>query len=280
MKFKNKVALVTGASRGIGAAIAQALALEGCHVACADRATRSTQQDIPGTLEETVEKAQTLGVEALAIPTNLAHADQVKVMVERANSHFGGIDILINNAAINFMGDIFIDLKRHDLIMAVNLQAPLIAIRECVPVFRERGAGRVINISSVAALYPQAGQMSYGISKAGLERLTVDVANQLQGDNISVNCFRIDMTVASEGFVANTPGLPRGNWEPCAVVAEGILWSLLQPVEFSGQLMSMNKLRHSEGIMNSRAEKAFSGKVPTSLVSGLLDCQNTIQWNG
>ena len=71
--------------------------------------------------------------------------------------------------------------------------------------------------------------MSYGISKIGLEHLTVDLARELQGDGIAVNCFRIDLAVASEGFVANTPGVDRSTWEPCEVAAEGVLWMLRQP---------------------------------------------------
>jgi NAD(P)-dependent dehydrogenase (short-subunit alcohol dehydrogenase family) len=218
------------------------------------------------------------GVDSLAIPTDLAHPDQVCEMVQKAHAHFGGIDILVNNAAINLMGDLFIDLKRHDLVMDVNLKAPMIAMRECVPILRARGGGSILNISSVAAIYPQPGQLSYGISKAGLERLTVDVANQLQSDGIAVNCFRIDMPIASEGFIANTPGFPRDNWEPCDVVAEGVLWVIRQPVEFSGQLVSMQGLRRTEGIMGSRAKVPFTGKVPTTPVSGLLGPQNTINW--
>jgi NAD(P)-dependent dehydrogenase (short-subunit alcohol dehydrogenase family) len=279
MELKNKVALVTGASRGIGAAIALALAKQGCHVACADRSTRDNPDRISCVVEETVEKAAELGVKALAIPTNLTDLEQIKAMVEAANSHFGGIDILINNAAVTAMGDLFTDLNLHNLIMDVNLQAPMVALRECVPSFRTRGGGSVVNISSVAALYPQPGQMSYGISKAGLERFTVDAANQLQADNIAVNCFRIDMPVASEGLIANTAGMDRDNWESCDVVAEGVLWALRQNADYSGRLISMNNLRKAEGIMNSKAKKAFSASVPTTLVEGLLDHGTTIQWS-
>lgn len=278
MNLKNKVALVTGASRGIGAAIAEALARAGCHVACADRVTRDNPQRIPGTLEDTVERVISQGVDALALPVDLVDPGQVCAMVQRASDHFGGLDILVNNAALNFMGDLFVDMKRHDLVMDVNLKAPMIAMRECVPVFRARGGGRIINISSVAALYPQPGQLSYGVSKAALERLTVDVANQVRHDGIAVNCFRIDMPIASEGFVANTPGFPRDNWEPSEVVAEGVLWLMQRPVEFSGQLVSMQGLRRSEGIMASRAKVPFSAKVPTTPVTGLLDSENTISW--
>jgi citronellol/citronellal dehydrogenase len=278
MELRNKVALVTGASRGVGAAIALALAKEGCNVACADRATRTTVQDIPGVVEETVEQATAFGVEALALPTNLVDLYQIKMMVQQTNAHFGGIDILVNNAAITAVGDLFTDLKRHKLIMDVNLHAPMIALRECVPYFRTRGGGSVVNISSIAALYPQPGQMSYGISKAGLERFTVDAANQLQPDNIAVNCFRIDMPIASEGFMANAPEEPRDNWEPCEVAAEGVLWTIGQTQSFSGQLISMKNLRESEGIMTSKAKKVFSAAVPTAPVSGILDHRTTMQW--
>ena len=278
MDLNNKVALITGASRGIGAEIALALAKAGCNVACADRSTRSNPDRIPGVVEDTVEKAKALGVDALAIPTNLVEINQVQRMIEITNAHFGGIDILINNAAITAIGDLSIDLKLHKLIMDVNLQAPMVAIRECVPFFQKRGGGSVINISSVAALYPEAGQMSYGISKAGLERLTVDAANQLYADNIAVNCFRIDLPVASEGLIANAPGVPRENWESCDVVAEGVLWALRQDSNYSGQLISMANLRKTQGIMNSKAKKAFSANVPTSLVDGILDQKTTIEW--
>jgi citronellol/citronellal dehydrogenase len=86
---------------------------------------------------------------------------------------------------------------------------------------RAGGGGSIINVSSVAALYPHPSLLAYGISKIGLERLTVDAARQLAGSNIAVNCFRIDIAVASEGFVANTPvpTTPTGSpprWRPRA----------------------------------------------------------------
>jgi len=247
-------------------------------VACADRSTRSNPDRIPGVVEDTVEKAKALGVDALAIPANLVEINQVQRMVGITNAHFGGIDILINNVAITAIGDLFIDLKLHKLIMDVNLQAPMIAIRECEPFFQKRGGGSVINISSVAALYPEAGQMSSGISKAGLQRLTVDAANQLYADNIAVTCFRIDLPVASERLITNAPGVPRENWESCDVVAEGVLWALRQDPNYSGQLISMVNLRKTQGTMNSKAKKAFSENVPTSLVDGIPDQKTTIEW--
>jgi len=276
MDLEGKVALVTGASRGVGAATALALAAAGCDVACAARSTSDAPQRTPGTLEETVAGVHAQGRAALAVPTNLADEREVAAMVATTIDRFGRVDILVNNAAITFVGDLDIPLKRHDLIMEVNLRAPLIACREVVPGMKERGEGAIVNVSSAAALYPHPGIMSYGISKVGLERLTIDLARQLQPWNIAVNCFRIDLAVASEGFVANTPGVDRSTWEPSEVAAEGIVWMLRQPPSYSGRRESMYDLRHREGIMKSRAERPTEGEAPpTELFNGLAPLVET-----
>ncbi|MFQ5514478.1 MAG: SDR family NAD(P)-dependent oxidoreductase [Myxococcota bacterium] len=270
MELERKVALVTGASRGVGAAIAGALAEAGCDVACAARSTRDAPQRTPGTLEQTTERIERCGRKALAVPTNLAVESQVVRMVHATVEHFGRLDVLINNAAITFVGDLQIPLKRHDLIMAVNLRAPLVAIREALPALSADGGGAILNISSVAALVPHPGLMSYGISKAGLERLTVDAARQCADRGVAVNGFRIDLPVASEGFVANTPGLDRSDWEPCEVAAEGVLWMLRQPRSYSGRLESLYGLREREGIMRSRASRPYRGpRPPVTLQTGV-----------
>jgi NAD(P)-dependent dehydrogenase (short-subunit alcohol dehydrogenase family) len=262
MRLDGAVALVTGASRGVGAATAVALAEAGCDVACAARSTDSSPQKTPGTLDETVRRAEAAGGRAVAVQVNLADEAQVIDMVRATVERLGRIDILVNNAAITFVGDLDIPLRRHDLVMEVNLRAPLIAIREASSYMKAQGGGSILNVSSAAALYPHPGLMSYGISKAGLERLTIDAARQLAPSSISVNCFRIDIPVASEGFIANTPGQDRSTWEPCEVAAEGILWMLRQPVEFSGRCESMWALRNREGIMATRAERPSSGPPP------------------
>ena len=89
--------------------------------------------------------------------------------------------------------------------------------------------------------------MSYGIAKIGLERLTVDLARQLAPERIAVNCFRIDVPVASEGFLANTPNADHTDWEPPAVAAEGIVWMLRQPLSYSGQREEHGSARPPRG---------------------------------
>ena len=269
-ELEGKVALVTGASRGVGAATAVALAAAGCDVVCAARSTRDAPQRTPGTLDETVARVEATGSRGLALATNLAIDAEVIAMVHVTLEQFGRLDVLVNNAAITFVGDLDVPLKRYDLIMQVNLRAPLIAIREAVPAMRAHGGGAIVNVSSVAALYPHASLMAYGMSKVGLERLTVDVASQTQKWDIAVNCFRIDLAVASEGFLANTPGADHSQWEPPEVAAEGILWMVRQPPTYSGRRESMFGLRQREGIMSSRVAHPASVAPPVELFDGLV----------
>ncbi|HJR24760.1 MAG TPA: SDR family NAD(P)-dependent oxidoreductase, partial [Acidimicrobiales bacterium] len=198
-----------------------------------------------------------------------------EAMVERAVAVLGGLDILVNNAAVTFVGDLEIPIARHELLMAINLHAPFVATRAAVPHLRAAGGGRILNVSSVAALLPVPGLMSYGVSKVALERLSVDVASQLQDDGIAVNVFRIDLPVASEGFVANTPGVDRSTWEPCEVAAEGAVWMLRRPLSYSGRRESMLGLRQREGIMASRAPVPTEAPPITEMVDGLRTASST-----
>ncbi len=276
MDLEGKVALVTGASRGVGAATALALAEAGCRVACAARATTEQPQRTPGTIDDVVSRIEDAGGQAIAVPTNLADESQVMRMVAGTVDRLGRVDVLVNNAAITFVGDLDIPLRRHDLVMEVNLRAPLIAMREATDHMIRQGGGAIVNISSAAALYPHPGLMSYGISKIGLERLTVDAAAQLQRHHITVNCFRIDVPVASEGFVANTPGVDRSTWEPSEVAAEGIVWMVRQPITYSGRRESMYALRRRESIMKSRAAREWDGPPPpTEVFEGIAEVGET-----
>ena len=264
-----RVAIVTGASRGVGAATAVALAAEGCRIACAARSTRDAPQRTAGTLDETIERIEAAGGVGVALPTNLADDEEVAQMVRVTVDRLGRLDVLVNNAAVTFVGDVEIPLRRHDLVMAINLQAPLIACRESIPHMTAAGGGRIVNVSSLAALVPFPGLMTYGVSKLALERLTVDLAGQLAPRGIAVNCFRIDVPVASEGFLANAPDLDHSDWEPPEVAAEGIVWLVRRAVTHSGRLESMYHVRQREGIMASRAPRPFTGSPPTAMFEGI-----------
>jgi citronellol/citronellal dehydrogenase len=259
MELRDRVALVTGASRGVGRAVAIALAEAGADVACAARATDDAPLKLPGTIDDTVRQVEAAGRRGLTLPTNLAVEAEVERMVRRTIEHFGRIDILINNAAITFPGDLQLPMKRYDLIMAVNLRAVLQATQLAAEdMKRRRTGGAIINVSSAAGLHPYPGLMAYGMSKAAMERMSVDVAAQLRPYGIAVNTFRIDVPVASEGFVANLPDVDHDDWEPTEVPAEGILWMLRQSSDYTGHNVGMVELRAAHGIMPSRSKRPFS----------------------
>jgi len=265
-----KVAIVTGASRGVGAATAIALAAEGCRVVCAARATVADPKRLPGTIDEVVDTIKNRGGDATAIATDLSRDEDVIAMVARTVEAYGRVDLLVNNAAVTFVGDLDIPMKRFDLVMNVNLRAPFIATREVAPHMAAVGGGAIVNVSSAAAQLPVAGMSIYGISKIALEHLTVDTARELYPKNIAVNCFRIDVSVASEGFVANAPGARHETWEPPEVAAEGIVWMLRQPLPYSGRRESMLRLGQRGDIMHSRAAvKTVKPVRPTELYNGL-----------
>ena len=266
-----KVVLVTGASRGVGAAIALAAAAKGAKVACAARSTKASPKPLPGTIDETVEAVTDAGGEAVAVPTDLTSADDIEAMVAAPVEAWGRLDVVVNNAAVTFVGEVDIPLKRYDLIMEINLRAPLLTVRAALPHLRAAGRGRILSLSSQAALRPVPGLMSYGMSKLALERMTTDLARQLHPDRIAVNCFRIDIPVASEGTLANMGDIDLGDWEPTSVPADGIIWMLEQPDHYSGRCESMWDLRHREQIMPSRAEREYTAKPPLQFINGLYD---------
>jgi len=258
VELDGAVAIVTGASRGVGAATAIELAANGARVLCAARATDAEPVPIPGTIDATVRTIHAAGGTALAVPTNLASDADVVAMVDTAIERFGRVDILVNNAAITFPGDIELPMKRFDLVFDVDLRAPVIAAQRAVPHMIEQGRGAVVNVSSAAALNYYPGQMAYGMAKAALEHFTVSLAAQLRPHAIPVNTFRIDVPVASEGFLAAMPGIDHSDWEPPAVAAEGIAWMLRQGPEYTGHNAGMARLRAEHGIMASRAERSHT----------------------
>src|SRR5262245_5138519 len=263
MDLDGKVAIVTGASRGVGAATAVLLAQRGCKVACAARATDTTPLPIPGTIDETVRKITDAGGDAIAVPTNLASDDDIERMVATTRDRLGDVDVLINNAAITFPGDLELAPKRFDLVMQVDLRAPYLAMLGVLDSMKERGEGAIVNVSSVAALNYFPGLMAYGMAKSALEHLTMSAASQLRPHGVAVNTFRIDVPVASEGFVFNLPGADHSDWEPSEVAAEGIVWMIEQPPEYTGHNVGIAELRETYGIMPTRAPRAHHQNAAT-----------------
>ncbi|SEL52993.1 3-oxoacyl-ACP reductase family protein [Nitrosovibrio tenuis] len=180
LTLQNKCALVTGGSRGIGAAIVKRLAREGAAVAL-------TYVSNPGRADETVKAAQAFGVRALAIEADSADAKAVVAAVERTVGELGGIDILVNSAGIGVMGSIYsYRLEDFDHMLAVNVRAVFVATQAAVQ--HMKTSGRIINIGSCNAdRMPFAGGAVYAMSKAALVGLVKGLARDLGPLGITIN---------------------------------------------------------------------------------------------
>ena len=178
-----KVALVTGASRGIGRAIAEAYAAAGARVVLASRT-----QDA---LDAVAEAIRAEGGEALPVAAHTGDPEAVAALAARAVEAFGGIDIAVNNAATNpHFGPVLTAEASHwDKTFEVNVKGYVHVAKACAPVMRERGGGKIINVASVAGKTPQPGMGVYCVSKAAVLMLTEVLAAELAGWNIQVNAL-------------------------------------------------------------------------------------------
>jgi len=170
--LEGKVAIVTGSSKGIGKAIAQALAEQGAKVIISSRNQ--------GAVDEVAEEFKKAGWEAIGIACHIGKAEQRKSLIEKTITLFGGIDILVNNAAINPIYGPIEDAEESvfDKIMDVNVKAPWMLSNLVLSSMKERGGGSIINIASVEALHPGAGLGLYSTSKAALLMLTKNQAKE------------------------------------------------------------------------------------------------------
>ena len=199
-----KVAIVTGASRGIGEAIALRYAMEGAKVVVTARTVEPADHPLPGTITDTVDRIRKAGGAALAVKADIGHeADRVH-LVKAAQEAFGPVDILVNNAAVTWFipVDAFPE-KRFKMMLEVQVWAPFHLSQMLLPDMRARKSGWILNVSSHAAIHPRKdvsgrGGTVYGMCKAALERFTTGLASEAFDDNIAVN-------VISPGLVA-TPG--------------------------------------------------------------------------
>jgi len=212
MKLEGKVAIVTGASRGIGKAIAIALAKEGANVVVAAR-TEQEGGRLPGTIHKTADEIRALGRRALAIRTDVTKEESVEELATRTVQEFGAIDILVNNAGINFAAKVLdIPIKRWDLVIAVNLRGTFLCTKAVLPTMVKRRSGNIINLSSVVGTRMIMFDVAYGVAKAAIERFTRGLAEELKEYNIAVNALCPSLT-DTEGFGQWMPGVDRSGWQ-------------------------------------------------------------------
>ena len=244
--LENKVALITGAGRGIGKAIAIRFAQEGCNIAFTDIALNDF-------VLETEKELQAMGIQAKAYASNAANFEETHQVVDEIVKDFGRIDILVNNAGIT--KDTALKRMTEDMwdaVINVNLKSAYNYIHACTPIMARQRGGSIINMSSVVGVSGNAGQCNYSASKAGLIGLAKSIAKEMGPRGIRANCIApgfiiSDMTAAlpeevRESWIKTIPLRRGGTPEDVAKVALFLASDLSSYV--SGQVI------HCCGAMN------------------------------
>ena len=243
-ELDGKSAIVTGASRGIGQEIAELFAAEGAKIVCVARTVSEGDHPLEGSLARTVQNITDAGGEAIAVAANISLEEECLSLVEQARAAFGPVDILVNNAALNYYIPT-VDYPTNYWVrsFSVNVHAPFILSKAVLTDMTSGRGGAIVNISSGSAIGPGRGPyddqharggVMYGATKAALERMTQGLAQELsQHGNIAVTAVSPSRVVPTPGTVfhklVDSMEDPKG--EPPELMAKAALLLASEPVE-------------------------------------------------
>ena len=226
-----KTAIVTGAARGIGKAIALKFAQEGANIAFTDLV-------IDENAEATAKELEALGVKAKAYASNAANFEDTANVVAEIHKDFGRIDILVNNAGITRDGLMMrMSEQQWDMVINVNLKSAFNFIHACTPIMMRQKAGSIINMASVVGVHGNAGQANYSASKAGMIALAKSIAQELGSRGIRANAIApgFFVTRQNEGLLYEEDGKPAAR--TAKVLAATPMGRFGRPEELNGALM-------------------------------------------
>ena len=205
--LKGKTLFITGASRGIGKAIALRAARDGANVVIAAKTTEPHPK-LPGTIYTAKEEVEAAGGKALALVVDVRFEDQIAEAVARAVETFGGIDMLVNNAsAISLTGTLETPMKRFDLMHGINTRGTFACSQACIPHLAKSGSGHILNISPPLNMEAKwfAGHVAYTMAKYGMSMCVLGMAAELESKKIAVNALW-PRTVIATAAVQNLLG--------------------------------------------------------------------------
>jgi citronellol/citronellal dehydrogenase len=254
-----KIAIVTGASRGIGAEIARRFGSEGAAVAVAARTTDDAGSPLSGTIGQTADVIRAAGGTAVAIPADLSKREDRERLVAETARQLGAPDILVNNAAVSYFVRVEdFNPRRYALMFEVQVQAPFHLATLVLPGMREKGQGWILNISSGAARHPVMppagwagrGSTVYGMCKAALERFSTGLAAEVYDHNIAVNALSPNKVVPTPGTVFHRlTSYDDPNAEPPAVMAQAALMLChAEPRTMTGRIAYSQDLLRELGV--------------------------------
>jgi citronellol/citronellal dehydrogenase len=257
-----KVAIITGASRGIGRAIALGLAREGCRVVIAAKSTESTEK-LPGSIHSVAREVEALGGQALPVAVDVRDADAIEALAARTVERFGRIDALINNAgALWWQPLLQTPAKRFDLVMAVNARASFLCCRAVLPSLIAAGGGHVINMSPPMDLSLVPGRIAYAISKLGMTLLTFGLAEEVRPHNVAVNSLWPVTIIESQASIGWGLGT-REQWRTPEILVDCVLRLLRkEPKEITGQALLDEDFLRAEGVTDFSGYACVPGTNP------------------
>jgi len=191
MSLKGKTLFISGASRGIGLAIAVRAARDGANVAVAAK-TAEPHPKLPGTIYTAAEEIEKAGGKALPIICDIRFEEQVQAAVDQTAAKFGGIDICVNNAsAISLTGTLQTDMKRYDLMNGINARGTYLVSRTCIPYLKKAANPHVLNLSPPLDMNPKwfAGHTAYSMAKYGMSMCVLGMAAEFKDDGIAFNAL-------------------------------------------------------------------------------------------
>jgi citronellol/citronellal dehydrogenase len=261
----NRVAIVTGASRGIGRAIVLGLAKAGHSVVVAAKSTESSDR-LPGSIFSVAAEAEALGAEALPVQVDVRDEGQVEAMAARALERFGRIDVLVNNAGAMFWQPLMkTPAKRFDLVMAVNARAAFLCCQKVIPSMAGRRWGHIINMSPPMDLGIVPGRIAYAISKLGMTMLTLGLAEELKADNVAVNSLWPVTIIESQASINHGLGTP-AMWRKADVLVDCVLRLVAkEPSALTGQALLDEDFLRAEGVTDFSGYACVPGTTPPRL---------------
>jgi citronellol/citronellal dehydrogenase len=263
--LQGQVAIVTGASRGIGRALVLGLARAGCHVVVAAKSTTSTDK-LPGSIHTVAQEVEALGRQALPVQVDVRDEAQIEAMVARTLERFGRIDVLVNNAgALHWKSVLDTPAKRFDLVMSVNARAAFLCSRAVLPAMIARYHGHIINMSPPFDLAMVPGRVAYAISKLGMTLLTHGLAEEVRPHNIAVNSLWPVTIIESQASINHRLGTP-DTWRKPDILVDCLLrLAQKQPGEVTGKALLDEEFLRAEGVTDFSGYACVPGTEPPRL---------------
>jgi citronellol/citronellal dehydrogenase len=262
-----KVAVVTGASRGIGRAIALGLARAGCGVVVAAKSTAPSEQ-LPGSIYTVAAEVEALGGRALPVRVDVRNEAEVEAMAAQTLDRFGRIDLLANNAGALWWKPLLeTPAKRFDLVMAVNARAAFLCCRVVLPAMVRQGGGHVVNMSPPFDPGLAAGRIAYAISKLGMTLLTVGLAEEMRPHKVAVNSLWPATIIESQASINHQLGKPE-EWRKPDILADCVLRLADKGAEFTGRALIDEDFLRAEGVTDFSGYACVPGTDPPRIAWG------------